>query len=29
MPCVTSGSHKWNGARPNFIAKEMKIRVMM
>lgn len=25
MPCVTSGSQEWNGARPSLMASEMKI----
>lgn len=27
IPCVTSGTQKWNGARPNFIARAMVIMV--
>lgn len=29
MPWVTSGNHEWNGARPNFMASEIKIKVMI
>lgn len=28
IPCVTSGSHEWNGARPSLIARETKVIVM-
>lgn len=27
MPCVTSGTQKWNGARPSFVASAIVIRV--
>lgn len=27
IPCVTSGTQKWNGARPSFIARAIVIRV--
>lgn len=29
MPWVTSGSHEWNGASPSFMAREIKVKVMM
>lgn len=29
IPWVTSGSHEWKGARPNLIAKEMRVIVMI
>lgn len=29
IPCVTSGSHEWNGASPIFIAREINSNVMI
>lgn len=27
IPCVTSGTQKWNGARPNFMASARVIKI--
>lgn len=29
IPCVTSDNHEWKGARPNLIAREMKVIVII
>lgn len=29
MPCVTSGSHEWKGAKPSLIAREIKVIVVI
>lgn len=29
MPCVTSGSHEWKGAKPSLIAREIKAIAMI
>lgn len=29
IPCATSGSHEWNGARPSLIAREIKVAIIM
>lgn len=29
IPCVTSGNHEWNGAKPSLIIREIKVIVMI
>lgn len=29
VPCVTSGSHVWKGARPSFIISAVKVIMIM